>query len=373
MPLPSSRQIATAITLILAGVGIGSLWRENAAPVLAAPAVASVTPVAFGPKTPVTEVVRKVSPAVVTVGAVKRRVVAQPWFDNYFMEAPRAQRTVQPYMGSGFIVDASGLIVTNFHVIEDSESLFVTLPDGRQFNAKVVDADRYVDIALLQVETRGEKLPKPLEFANPNQVEIGELAIAFGNPFGTFIEDARPTVTVGYVSALNRNFRPDQQNQRVYQDMIQTDAAINPGNSGGPLVDAEGRVMGVNTFIFSTSGASVGIGFAIPGNRVKTFVEEIRKYGRLQPLLLDFSFRGVMSAQLRGVRLFDVKPNGPAQKAGLAEGDILIEADGRSIGGRDDFYLLFAGKQAGDKVRLKVWRDGEVRDAEYTVVGANQK
>jgi serine protease Do len=324
-------------------------------------------------QTPVTRTVRQVSPSVVTVGAEKRQVVAQPWMDNYYFPMIRykyfEQRARIPYMGSGFLVDREkGFVLTNYHVIEDSESIFVTFPDGQEYAAEVVDADKYVDISLLRIKDADlSKLPPALDLAEADDLMIGEQVMAIGNPFGNMIKDSRPTVTVGYISALHRNFRPDLENERVYADMIQTDAAINPGNSGGPLVNVNGEVVGVNTFIFSPTGASAGIGFAIPAMRLRTFLEEIRTYGRLRPLLLDFDFRTVRTRQFTGVQIVEVTAGGPAEGSGLQPGDLLLEADGRPVASREDFYLLFASKQVGERVRLKISRGNQELDIEYRV------
>lgn len=310
----------------------------------------------------VVEVVEAVSPSIVTVGAVKKTMVAQPWLHNFFMTpqyriSERMERL--PYMGSGFIADDQGRVITNYHVIEDSESYFVTTSDGREFAATLVDADRYTDIAVLQIDAPNQSdFPPPLQLADSKTLRIGEQVAAFGNPFGNLIDDSEPTVTVGYISALNRTFAPDQQNKRVYQDMIQTDSAINPGNSGGPLVDLNGEVVGVNTFIFSPSGGSTGIGFAIPAHRVKNIVDEITEYGRLRPLLLDFAFRTVRTRSGQAVQILGMEPQGPAEVAGLQPGDLLISVDDQRVTSRDEFLVLFGSKQVGDLVELEVVRQG---------------
>lgn len=363
------RSLIASLSLILLGLVIGLALRSTptqpdplvgqiATPAAAQPATHGATK----PQTVVTRTVQKVSPSVVTVGAVKRKLIRQSWFDTYSLARQRI-----PYLGSGFLVDKQGRIVTNFHVIDDSESLFVTLMDGRELPAKVLDADRYSDIALLQVDANTDNLPEPLSFGNSDELQIGEQVMAFGNPFGNLIEDSRPTVTVGYISALHRSFRPDQENQRVYQDMIQTDASINPGNSGGPLIDINGDVVGMNTFIFSPSGGNTGISFAIPATRVKGLVDEITRYGKLRPLLLDFAFRTLITPRLQGVQVFEVRPGGPAEQVDIKIGDVIVEAEGRPIASRDEFYLLFASRQVGDTVKLKLWREGRISDVVYTV------
>lgn len=320
-------------------------------------------------RTRIMEVVEEASPSVVTVGAVKRQVVHQPWIDSFFFpQLHREERTRRiPYLGSGFLVDGEGHVVTNHHVIENSQSIFVTFPDGREFSAELIDADQYVDLALLKLDTKGKPLPPPLRFGDSDGLLIGEQVMAFGNPFGNLIEDATPTVTVGHVSALNRDFRPDDRNRRVYQGMIQTDTAINPGNSGGPLVDTAGDVVGVNSFIFSASGGNTGVSFALPANRVKSFVEEIMSHGRLRPLLLDFEVQTLRSRRLSGVMIVAMQAQGHAWDAGLRLGDIVVALDGKPVQSRDAFRVFFASRQIGDTVSLRIHREGEFLDIDYTV------
>ncbi|MEO8377910.1 MAG: trypsin-like peptidase domain-containing protein [Candidatus Sumerlaeota bacterium] len=385
MKVQKLKRLTGVISLILLGL-VGGVFlakpEEKLASLTSTTAQAAVSkkpesadplPVKHAPKpeTTVTRVVKMVSDSVVTVGAVKRRYVAQPWMEDfYFGSRMRVTEQSQriPYMGSGFLIDDEGHVVTNFHVIDDSVSLFVTLSDGREFDADLVDADRYADVAVLHIKAeKGTKLPTPLTFAESDELEIGEQVVAFGNPFGNLIEDSRPTVTAGCISALHRTFRPDSENMRVYQDMIQTDASINPGNSGGPLVDVNGDVVGVNTFIFSPSGGNTGVSFAIPANRVRGVVDEIKQYGRLRPLLLDFTFRTVRTPRVSGVQVLDVRDGGPAEEAGINVGDVILSAEGRTVGSREEFYLLFASRQVGDQVKLKLWRSGKESDVLYTV------
>ena len=217
-------------------------------------------------KNPLVLAAEKVSPAVVSVGGTEtrlyRRRLYDPFFDEFIVPFnPYPKTTKIPYRGTGFIVKVegdTGYVVTNYHVIHELKTVFITLPDRREISAEVLDADMVVDVALLKI--KGDNLPV-IKMGDSDKLRIGEWVLALGNPFGNWIEDPHPTVTVGVVSALNRSFNPDYSNSepnsiRVYQGMIQTDAAINPGNSGGPLVNIRGEIIGINTFIFSRVGGS---------------------------------------------------------------------------------------------------------------------
>lgn len=375
-------RVALGLSLVVIGVLIGLLVQHHVLDSrhLVSPAEGAISRAApedakeergfRKERTRVIEVVEETSPSVVTVGAVKRQVVRQPWMDSFFFPSPPMlqERTRRlPYLGSGFLIDEEGHVVTNHHVIENSESIFVTFPDGREFDAQLVDADKYVDLALLKLDTGEDSLPPPLRFGDSDRLLIGEQVMAFGNPFGNLIEDSQPTVTVGHISALNRDFRPDGRTRRVYQGMIQTDSAINPGNSGGPLIDTAGRVVGVNSFIFSPSGGNTGISFALPANRVSSFVEEIRSFGRLRPLLLDFEVQTLRSRRMAGVMVVAMQAEGHAWDAGLRLGDVVVALDGKPVQSRDAFRVFFASRQVGDKVSMRVYRDGDFVEFVYTV------
>jgi S1-C subfamily serine protease len=351
------------------GLGLGlsrTGWVPLAPPAHAAPALAAGESVA--------DVVARISPGVVTVGAVKRTVVYQGYDDFFapFFVRPRETRQRVPYLGSGFLIDREGHILTNFHVIEDSEQVFVTLQNGREYPAQVLEADRFTDIAMLKVDADPDDLPEPMALGDSELLRPGDPVLAIGNPFGNMIEDPRPTVTSGVISALHRSFRPDRANMRVYHDMIQTDAAINPGNSGGPLVDGRGRVVGINTMIVSPSGGSNGLGFAIPISRAKTFVNEIREHGRLRPLMLDFGVMSFNTPRVTGVIISNMMESGPAASVGLEVGDIITRVDGRAVSTRDEFVLTLASKQVGETLELEVWRSGKVRSVTYTVAEADK-
>ena len=360
------RASSSLATIFTAGLLLGSLLpvkSKDGPASSAAPAPAAL------PSIP--DVVEAVSPGVVSVGAVRSGYyLARDPFADFF--TPFLARRVRyeertPYMGSGFLVDGEGHVLTNYHVIAEADSVFVTFMDGREAPAQVLDADRIVDMALLKVDLPKEDLPEPLQMGDSTELRIGEVALAVGNPFGNLIADPRPTVTMGVVSALHRDFAPDSRNLRVYQDMIQTDAAINPGNSGGPLIDGRGRVIGINTFILSRDGASAGLGFAIPINRAKAFVQEILEHGRVRPLAIDFGLLSIQTPRVRGAVVNFVEAEGPAHDAGLEVGDILLQVDGRPVSGREDVLLLMATRTVGDTVAMRVLREGEELDLAYRI------
>ncbi|MBX7247357.1 MAG: trypsin-like peptidase domain-containing protein [Candidatus Sumerlaeaceae bacterium] len=328
-------------------------------------------------RTEIVDVAQKLSPAIVSVGAQKTTYFVSPFRDFFsdFAVYPYQERI--PYLGSGVIIDPKGVIVTNYHVIEESEGVFVTLMDGREFPAKVLDADRLLDVALLQIDAKDLQAAK---LGDSDDMMVGEWVLAMGNPFGNLIGDPHPTVTVGVVSALRRTFRGSGNPQRVYQDMIQTDAAINPGNSGGALINASGELVGINTFIVSRSGGSIGLGFAIPINRVKSVVNEILAHGRIRPRLVDFSVqnaneriaRMVGAKSTQGAVVSEIARGGPAQKSGMRIGDIVTKVDGRDIKDANDLTLSVFSSQVGTEVKLSLDREGKPVDVTYTISEAKQ-
>ncbi len=222
----------------------------------------------------ITKAVRMVEPAVVSVNVMKTEIVRarSPFgfgFFDFFDFAPM-QRQVQS-IGSGVIYDPDGYIITNAHVVSGATQIKVVLPDKREFDAGIVGLDAIHDVARLKIN--GNKLPYA-KLGDSKNLIIGEWSIALGNPYGFLMNDSKPSVSVGVISAVNRSFAP-RADKHVYRNMIQTDAAVNPGNSGGPLVNINGEVIGINTFIFSENGGSVGIGFAIPVNSVKAILNQM--------------------------------------------------------------------------------------------------
>jgi serine protease Do len=321
-------------------------------------------------RTAITNAVEKVSPAVVSITVTEMiqggRRLAFDEFYNRFFSVP-TEREVSS-MGSGFIINQDGMVVTNQHVAnENAKKVVVSMSDGSQYDAEVVGSDELADLALLRI--RADREFPAVEFGNSDSVLVGEWSLAVGNPFGLF-ESAKPSVTVGVVSALHRDFRPNPNEPRVYIDMIQTDAAINRGNSGGPLVDSQGKVIGVNTFIFTggTSRGFVGLGFAIPSNRVQKIIEQLSSSGQVH-LSYDPGFNTTeMTYQLaakyslpavRGLLVQSVNRDGPAFEAGIVPGDIILSIGEERVQSKMHAQALLREFQEGDSMRVELFRKGD--------------
>jgi Do/DeqQ family serine protease len=350
------RSIAAALVLVTA-------WAA------AAPAQDRRVPTANEVRLSYAPIVKHVSPAVVNVYAAKTVQTRNPLFDDpifrrFFGGGPGGPGSqVQRSLGSGVIVDAGGLIVTNVHVIEGADEIKVSLADKREFEATVVLKDPRTDLAVMRIKD-GAAFPF-LEFANSDALEVGDLVLAIGNPFGV-----GQTVTHGIVSALART----QVGVSDYQFFIQTDAAINPGNSGGALVDFNGRLVGINTAIFSRSGGSQGVGFAIPANMVRVVVASAKAGGSgvrrpwlgatLQTVTPDIA-DGLNLKRPTGALVASVRADGPAAKAGLKAGDLIVSIDGQDVDDSNAFDYRFATKPLGGTARLGIVRAG--RDMAATV------
>jgi Do/DeqQ family serine protease len=321
-------------------------------------------------------VVKRVAPAVVNV--FSRRVVHSaegpaalfndPFFRRFFgdrlpMGMPRER--VEQSLGSGVILDAGGLIVTNHHVIRDAEEVLVVLADRREFEAHILLVDPHADLAVLKVDPHGENLPV-LEIGDSDQLEVGDLVLAIGNPFGV-----GQTVTSGIVSGLARTIGTND-----FRSFIQTDAAINPGNSGGALVDLDGRLIGINTAIFSQSGGSVGIGFAVPASLVRPVLQAATTGGKVMRPWLGAAGQGVTAdiaqslglPRPEGVLVKDVASGSPAALAGLRVGDVVLEVGGHPIDDPEGLRFRVATLVPDAPARLKVWRAGQARDIVATVI-----
>jgi len=309
----------------------------------------------------------RVSPAVVSINVSSRQRLTprSPW-DFFFV--PEGARLVQGY-GTGFIVRPNGIIITNQHVVANAERVVVTLPDGSDLNATVLGEDPVTDIAVLRVKK--ESLPT-VTLGRSTDLMIGEWVIALGNPYAYLLGNAEPTVTVGVVSATERNILPGGDQTGLYLDMIQTDAAINPGNSGGPLTNALGEVVGVNSSIFSSSGGSIGLGFAIPIERAVRVADEIIKSGTVRRAWVGLEVEGARAMRewksQGGVALSSVAPGGPAAKAGLRPGDVLLEANGRRLRNYLDWEAVKLDLHVGDVVEMVV-RNGNTTARRRVVTG----
>ncbi|MEH6950886.1 DegQ family serine endoprotease [Nitrobacter sp. NHB1] len=309
-------------------------------------------------------IVQRVAPAVVNVYAAKviqRRnpLLDDPIFRRFFGVPGQQPEQMQRSLGSGVMVDPSGLVVTNNHVIEGADQVKVALSDKREFEAEIVLKDTRTDLAILRLKDVHEKFPT-LDFANSDELQVGDVVLAIGNPFGV-----GQTVTHGIISALART----QVGISDYQFFIQTDAAINPGNSGGALVDMTGRLAGINTAIFSRSGGSQGIGFAIPANMVRVVVASA-KHGskavkrpwlgaRLQAVTPEIAETMGLKAPA-GALVASVAPGSPAARAGLKLSDLIVSIDGQPVEDPNAFDYRFATRPIGGTSRVEVQRNGKL-------------
>jgi serine protease Do len=362
------RQAAGAVmALTLSGLLLGGM-------IAAGPmrdAAASPPPASFA------DLAEKVSPSVVNVSTT-REVAGQaergmPFdfppgspFEEFFRQfqdrmgrgdGPMPQQHEARALGSGFVIDPAGYVVTNNHVIEGADEIQVTFTDGTQLPAKLIGTDKQTDLALLKVEPT-----KPLtavEFGDSDQLRVGDWVIAVGNPFGL-----GGTVSAGIISARGRDIHAGP-----FDDFLQIDAAINPGNSGGPTFGLDGKVMGVNTAIASPNGGSVGIGFAIPANLAKPIIAQLRETGSVERGWLGVQIQDVTPdlaealglEQPKGALVSRVIPDGPAAAAGIEQGDVILAFDGKPVEAMRDLPRLVAAVAAGKTVEIEIWRDHETR------------
>ncbi len=320
----------------------------------------------------ITNTVKKVSPAIVGINVIEIRQYQNPFgsffddpfFRQFFGNRGNSSQKVQG-LGSGYIISPDGYIVTNDHVAGNATEITITMTDGSHHEAKIVGSDPVSDICLLKIE--GNNLPY-VELGDSKDIIIGEWVIALGNPFGLFELNDKPTVTVGVISATGMNLEPI--NERYYLNMIQTDAAINGGNSGGALVNSIGQIIGMNTLIYTAGGVqgNIGLGFAIPIDKVKKIVTELKANGKI-----DRDFQIGMSIQpidagivkyydlknTKGVIITKVLPNTPAENAGLKSGDIITEIDGYKISNEQTIFGVFQEFRAGQEIKVKIIRDNK--------------
>jgi serine protease Do len=315
-------------------------------------------------RTAIVRAAERVAPAVVSVNVIRRETVqVRSLWESFFMP-PGAARDV-PGLGSGFIMDASGLVLTNEHVVRGATELVVTLRDGRDFEADLIGSDDVTDLALLRLRNVTGSLPVAPLGSSANLI-IGEWVVAIGNPFGFMLANAEATVTAGVVSGVNRNIIPEgsQDGGGWYLDMIQTDASINPGNSGGPLVNALGEVIGVNSSIISGSGGSVGLGFAIPIDRARRVARDLQRNGSVRRAWVGIDVAPHEPnrwGRSRQVRVARVAPASPAAAAGIQPGMIIVSAGGRPVASPLDWEARLLDARLGESLDVVVQHDNRQR------------
>ena len=342
-------------------VGDGVLGSASAMEtVVSAPVVRQTAPAPRQPRgeeisgsrnTAIVEAAARVAPAVVSVNVIRtEQVQTRSFFDPFPMPRTRRSRG----LGSGFIVSDDGVILTNDHVIRDAERIMVTLPDDRDFEAELLGADQLTDVAVLRI--RGTDLPVA-PVGTSEGLLIGEWSLAIGNPFGNLFSNSEPSVTAGVISGTGRHIIPDDEDRVVYLGMIQTDASINPGNSGGPLVNSVGEVIGVNSSIFSRSGGSEGLGFAIPIDRAIRVANSLITSGEVKRAWLGFEVDAGEEdiwGRTHGVAVSSVSPSSPAARAEISRGDRVVTANGRALRTLLDFESLMLDLEEGESISLGI-------------------
>lgn len=316
-------------------------------------------------RTAITEAVARVSPAVVTVQTERVQRTASSPFDAFF--GVRSGNQVVPGLGSGFIVREDGVIVTNAHVVTGASSVRVAMRDGTIYPATVVGEDELNDLAVLRIEAKG--LPTaPL--GTSRGMLLGEWVVAIGNPYGFLLGNSEPSVTAGVVSGVGRNLTGRGDGPGVYVDMIQTDASINPGNSGGPLINAEGAVVGVNSSIYTPSGGSIGLGFAIPIDRARRVAEDLLAHGSVRRPWIGVKVQQSSATAARGslntgATIETIVPGSPAADANLRVGDVITQSRDRVIRNPYDWEAELLELRVGESVELTVRRGA--RDQKISV------
>lgn len=346
-----------ALAMLSISIACGRTRESEAAP--AQPLTTTPAPaVSASRRTAITEAVARVAPAVVTVQTeILQRVAPDP-FDWPFGGGDTQQRSAG--LGTGFIIRPDGVIVTNAHVVAGATQVSVMMRDGKTFPAKVLGADETNDLAVIKIDATGLPVAK---IGNSENLLIGEWAIAIGNPYGFLLGNSEPSVTAGVISGTGRNLVARGEGSAAYFDMIQTDASINPGNSGGPLVDADGEVIGVNSSIYSTSGGSIGIGFAIPIDRASRVVEDLLEHGAVRRPWIGVKLRvnrgdDVRAAISTGAVVAAVVPGSPAAKAGLQPGDVILQEGSRAVRNQFDWEAALLDLRVGQPANLRVRRGG---------------
>jgi serine protease Do len=365
-----------AAALVAAGYGISPAVKGNDIPV---PEVAKISETPMVPAN-FSDLAEKVRPGVVNIQVVKTvknagygvpfpfRTPFGDFFGPFSDENPH-RIPEQQGVGSGFVISSDGYILTNNHVINDATQIKIKLSDGKEYDAKVVGRDPKTDLALLKAE-RASNL-RPLQLGDSDSLKVGNWVVAIGSPFGL-----EQTVTAGIVSAKGRVI-----GSGPYDNFIQTDASINPGNSGGPLLNTEGQVVGINTAIFSQSGGNVGIGFAIPVNMAKEIVPQLEENGHVTRGWLGVGIQKITPELAKSFGLKDEKgalvsqvvKGGPADKAGIETGDVIVEFDGKKVSDMNDLPRVVASTPVGKTVAVKVLRGGNWVDREVKIAEMEQK
>jgi len=400
---PASKSLrALAVVATVVGVGAAGVAMK---PVLFSSTALATQPLQAVQAVPVpalpvniADVVEKVTPAVVTIktsssqqgrgqGPAGAREAVPPQFREFFQrffgpDAPwqfddrsgRQQSIPAPHphargLGSGFVIEKDGLIVTNNHVIDGADTITVELNDGREVAAKVVGTDDKTDLALLKVDA-GKDLPT-IKFGNSDRMRVGDWVIAVGNPFGV-----GKTATVGIISARHRDIGAGP-----FDDFLQIDAPINQGNSGGPALNLNGEVVGINAAIFTPSGGNVGIGFAIPSTMAREVIADLKDDGKIDRGWLGVHIQGLTPAiadslnlkKPEGALVAKVNEDSPAAKGGLRQGDVILAVDGKDVTRLRDLPRYIASLNAGDKAEIVVWRDGKKQSLKVTIGEAPAK
>ncbi|GBL40181.1 probable periplasmic serine endoprotease DegP-like [Nitrospirota bacterium] len=388
--MKSRRPWVVPCALIAVGIVIGLVmasdmgWLPNGTAGPAPVPAPLAHPVATAPQLPMTggsgknfvEIAKSVKPAVVNIAAARTGKSGEepqgshfdnPFFRRFFGDELKRERPKEPKekgQGSGVIVDPSGLIITNNHVVDKADDIRVVLSDKREFKARLIGTDSKTDIAVIKIEATGLS---PIAWADSDQVEVGEFVLAVGSPFGL-----TQTVTMGIVSAVGRA----SMGIAEYEDFIQTDAAINPGNSGGALVNVRGELVGINTAIVSQSGGNMGIGFAVPSNLAHSIMDQLVRTGKVVRGWLGVSIQELSPelarqfgmTETKGVLVSDVLEGSPAKKAGFERADVIVEFDGKPMHSPTHLRNAVAQAPLGKKVSIKLIRDKTLTTLDVTIV-----
>lgn len=318
-------------------------------------------------KNAITKAVAEVSPAVVGINVIlveRYSIGSRDPFWNLFFP-PRIYENEVKSLGSGFFISPDGYLLTNEHVVHNAKEIIITTTKGKKYKVHDLWVDKVTDIALLKI--KGDNFPH-IKMGNSNGIIVGEWVIALGNPFGLFDYNDEPSVTVGVISAKDRDFSLSKE--KLYQNMIQTDASINPGNSGGPLVNSLGEVIGMNTFIYSGkySEGSIGLGFATPINKIKEIIKDLKEFGKIdREVYIGIEFADITRyirynlglKNNKGVLVWSVKNNSPADKAEIKVGDIVTSLNGKDVDNFNSLKNIFLENdlRAGDIVKFIILRD----------------